>query len=218
MTTHPALFRRHLPRLVRGGDRPLQILCLVASITACSKTPAPTSDAAAETETRGATASEAADTPAALSSSKPTAKAESIRFDDCTVFRADERYTQWRCRPRGLFVFPPDATPQVEGSQTFADVAARTLATVYREGEWEMIKRAPPEANESPTGGPYAHLEMKSRSLGSRVTAIGGALPDKSLAFCVLPTTLPNAAGLCKKSVDGLLTGQRPPMKLPPKP
>lgn len=213
MNAHTSLFRRHLRRIGRGADRTLQTLCLAASITACSKAPPPPSGDAAETETRGAAAREPADTSSTLPSSQATAKAGSVRFDDCTVFRADERYTQWRCRPRGLFLFPPDATPLVDGSQSFADASARTLATVYREGEWEMIKKAPPESTESTTGSPYVHLEMKSRSLGSLVTAIGARLPDNSLGFCVLPTTIPNAAGLCKKSVDGLLSGQRPPTK-----
>ena len=203
-----------LRRARRGGQRRLVCLCVLLSVGACSKSPPASSGGEHVAPTDPPLVNTSSPPPKNLPLKRTSSKVDPIRFDDCTVFRANDRYTQWQCRPRGLFIFRPDASPQLEGSRPFADLASGTLATVYRSEEWEMIKRPLPATRQlasSTTTTSYVHLEMKSRSLNSLVTAIGAALPDNALAFCVLPATLPNAAGLCKKTVDSLLTGQRPP-------
>ena len=201
-------------RADRAALTGLVCLCVLLAVNACSKVDPWRSSG----EHVGSTASQVASSPSPEpnepSEKSPSTASTPVRFDDCALFRTNERYTQWRCRPRGLFIFNLDTSRETEGSRSLAQLTTRALSTVYRDEEWEMIKKAPPkrQGSSSPSAADsYAHIEIRSRTIGTLVTAVGASLPDGALAVCVLPATLPNAVGLCEKSVEALLAGRKPP-------
>ncbi|MGB1700295.1 MAG: hypothetical protein ACPHRO_10095, partial [Nannocystaceae bacterium] len=140
----PGSLPTHRPRA--AITVPALALAVVTAVSlGCSKSPSPAAEQGSEPATTTAptpSADAAKATPEVKAPRTPKKATRETRFDDCSVFRTTERYTQWSCRPRGLFVFNAENAGDAVGSRPLADTVARALEAAYLKDAWEVIKKS----------------------------------------------------------------------------